>query len=154
MLEKESVNALEPPRDDPLPCMIWCPFCLDEVKECLMRECHIGLTLFLTDMLINSSNRHLSRGNLIKFLQKYANFGQIIYERTRSDEAPEIRCIWLTMFQLISHGINFIDPDDENPRSECSLMLQDSEVCTNFVKLSFLDKFCFIQVQLLHSIIL
>ena len=73
-----------------------------------------GLSIFLLDTFINNISGKITPDVLEQKLSCYPEVGKVIYNWLRSNKAPSLKFINVTVLQLIVSGLIRLDFDDDN----------------------------------------
>ena len=117
-------NPLEPPASTVTECLTGCPKCCNEIETFIMPVKRSGLSIFLSDTFINNLSGKITPDLLVQKLSSYPDVGKIIYNRPRSNKAPSLKFIIVTVLQLIASGLIKLDFDDDN-KCYCTLSVTD-----------------------------
>ena len=117
-------NPLEPPASTITDCMNACPKCCIKIKTFIVPVKRSGLSIFLSDTFINNVSSKITPDVLVQKLSSYPEVGKVIYNRPRSNKAPSLKFINVTVLQLIASGLIKLHFDDDN-KCYCTLSVTD-----------------------------
>ena len=117
-------NLLEPPASSITEYKISCPKCCNEIKTFVMPVKRSVLSVFLSDTFINNLLGQIIPKILVQTLYVYPEVGKVVYNQPRSNKAPVLIFLSVTVLQLIASELIRSDFDDEN-KFYCRLNVTD-----------------------------
>ena len=92
-----------------------------------------GVCAFLVHTFVQSSNTDKSPKNILQQLKDYPNVGKVVYNRPRSNKAPDSKYLQSTILQLIATNIVNVAISDESPSATLQLSFTDTDIGPNYL---------------------
>ena len=123
---------MEPPSNSPDYCGGACPHCHNLRSEYITNVKREELCEFLAQTFMTQCLSDTFPSVVLKNLKEFPSVGKIIYNRPRSNAAPDSRYLQSTLFQLIAAGILNLHVG-EDKKARLSLKLEDDNYTPVFL---------------------